>query len=148
MRYILLILCSLFSSLLLADNVTVEQARSLALNFLRTNAQTRGTSPQVRLVWNGEDASTRTTEEPAFYVFNRTDDSGFIIVSGDDIAMPVLGYSFKNNFKAEAMPPNLKEWLAELRRQINDARRKNVTASARTAQYWKNASASIYSIWR
>lgn len=143
MRYILLILCSLFSSLLLADNVTVEQAQSLALSFLRTNAQTRGTSPQVRLVWNGEDASTRTTEEPAFYVFNRTDDSGFIIVSGDDIAMPVLGYSFKNNFKAEAMPPNLKEWLAELRRQINDARRKNVTASARTAQYWKNASASI-----
>lgn len=143
MRYILLILCSLFSSLLLADNVTVEQAQSLALSFLKTNAQTRGTSPQVRLVWNGEDASTRTTEEPAFYVFNRTDDSGFIIVSGDDIAMPVLGYSFKNNFKAEAMPPNLKEWLAELRRQINDARRKNVTASARTAQYWKNASASI-----
>lgn len=143
MRYILLILCSLFSSLLLADNVTVEQAQSLALSFLRTNAQTRGTSPQVRLVWNGEDTSTRTTEEPAFYVFNRTDDSGFIIVSGDDIAMPVLGYSFKNNFKAEAMPPNLKGWLAELRRQINDARRKNVTASARTAQYWKNASASI-----
>lgn len=123
MRNILFILCCFFSGLLLADNVTVEQAQSLAANFFRASTQTRSASPQLQLVWDGEDPSTRTSAtEPAFYVFNRTDSKGFIIVAGDDVAMPVLGYSFENSFKTENMPANLKNWLLGLKGQINEAR--------------------------
>lgn len=151
MKYVLLFLSSLFPSLLLADNVTVEQAKSLATNFFKSSAQTRSTStsPQIQLIWNGEDASTRSTgTEPAFYVFNRTDQKGFIIVSGDDITMPVLGYSFKNEFKSEEMPINLKDWLKSVREQINDARKRNVKPSAKTRQIWNNASSSIGTVER
>ena len=104
MKYIVLLLCNLLPSLLFADNVTVGQAESLAINFFKTGAQTRSASPQVQLVWNSEGTATRSTESPAYYVFNRTDENGFIIVSGDDIAMPVLGYSFKSGFTADNMP--------------------------------------------
>lgn len=151
MKYVLLFLSSLFPSLLLADNVTVEQAKSLATNFFKSSAQTRSTSssPQIQLIWNGEDASTRSTgTEPAFYVFNRTDQKGFIIVSGDDITMPVLGYSFKNEFKSEEMPINLKDWLKSVREQINDARKRNVKPSEKTRQIWNNASSSIGTVER
>lgn len=151
MKYVLLFLSSLFPSLLLADNVTVEQAKSLATNFFKSSAQTRSTStsPQIQLIWNGEDANTRSTgTEPAFYVFNRTDQKGFIIVSGDDITMPVLGYSFKNEFKSEEMPINLKDWLKSVREQINDARKRNVKPSAKTRQIWNNASSSIGTVER
>ena len=141
MRNILFILCCFFSGLLLADNVTVEQAQSLAANFFRASTQTRSASPQLQLVWDGEDPSTRTSAtEPAFYVFNRTDSKGFIIVAGDDVAMPVLGYSFENSFKTENMPANLKNWLLGLKDQINEARNNHFTASATTEQAWKNAS--------
>lgn len=143
MKHILLLACSLIPSLLFADNVTVEQAQSLATHFFQASAQTRSISPQVQLVWNGEELNTRTSAEPAFYVFNRTDEKGFIILSGDDIAMPVLGYSFKNSFTADNMPMNLKEWLQEIRKQINFARSRKLTASAETEQSWKNIYASI-----
>lgn len=143
MKQILFVLCSLLPGLLFADNVTVGQAQSLAVDFFKTSAQTRGASPRLQLVWNGEETGTRASGEPAFYVFDRTDQEGFVIVSGEDVTLPVLAYSFENKFKAEDMPVNLKEWLAELRRQINDVRKKNVTTSAKTAQYWTNVSASI-----
>ncbi|WP_294556737.1 C10 family peptidase [uncultured Bacteroides sp.] len=143
MKQILFVLCSLLPGLLFADNVTVGQAQSLAVNFFKASAQTRGASPRLQLVWNGEEAGTRTSGEPAFYVFDRTDQEGFVIVSGEDVTLPVLAYSFENKFKAEDMPVNLKEWLAELRRQINDVRKKNVTTSTETAQSWANVSASI-----
>lgn len=144
MRNILFILCCFFSGLVLADNVTVEQAKSVATNFFRASTQTRSASPQLQMVWDGEDASTRTaTTEPAFYVFNRTDDKGFIIIAGDDIAMPVLGYSFEHPFKAENMPANLKAWLQGLRSQINEARSNHFTASATIEQAWKYASDNI-----
>lgn len=143
MKRILFVLCSLLPSLLLADNVTVEQAQSLAVNFFKTSAQTRSTSPQIQLVWNGEEVGTRTTGEPTFYVFDRTDQEGFVIVSGEDVTLPVLAYSFENRFKEKEMPVNLKGWLAELRRQINDVRKKNVTTTVRAAQSWTNVAASV-----
>lgn len=60
MRCTLLFLFILLTSRLLADNVTAEQAHALAADFFKTNVQTRNTStsPQLQLVWDGEDLST------------------------------------------------------------------------------------------
>jgi hypothetical protein len=66
MKRILFVLCSLLPSLLLADNVTVEQAQSLAVNFFKTSAQTRSTSPQIQLVWNGEEVVHELPENLLF----------------------------------------------------------------------------------
>ena len=73
MRCTLLFLFILLANRLLADNVTAEQAHALATDFFKTNVQTRSTaaSPQLQLVWDGEDANTRSAGNlPAFYVFN------------------------------------------------------------------------------
>ena len=37
-----------------------------------------------------------TQDTDAYYVFNRENDEGFIIVSGDDKTIPVLGYCDKD----------------------------------------------------
>ena len=83
MRCTLLFLFILLTSRLLADNVTAEQAHALATDFFKTNVQTRSTaaSPQLQLVWDGEDANTRSAGNlPAFYVFNSTDQKGFVLL--------------------------------------------------------------------
>ena len=51
------------------------------------------------------------------------DSDGFVIISGDDVTMPILGYSCSNHFVVENMPPNLLDWMDELRNQINAVRR-------------------------
>lgn len=142
MRYILLFLFIFFSSELLADNVTVAQAQDLAADFFKTNIQTRSTiSPQLQLVWDGEDVSTRSAGNiPAFYVFNATDRKGFVIIAGDDVAMPVLGYSFTDHFVVDGMPANLKGWMNGLKRQINEARTSGLVASVAVAEAWASPS--------
>jgi hypothetical protein len=51
------------------------------------------------------------------YVFN-VDNSGFIIISGDDTVIPVLGYSDQSIFVSESMPLNFKKWLENYKNEI------------------------------
>ncbi|MBD5316395.1 MAG: hypothetical protein HDS11_01815 [Bacteroides sp.] len=58
------------------------------------------------------------TDRPAFYVFNRGVDSGFIIASADDNAVALLGYADSGSFDYAALPDNVRRWLAGYSRQI------------------------------
>ena len=53
-----------------------------------------------------------------YYVFNRGDGEGFIIISGDDQTEPVLGYCDKGSFDYTQAPDNMKALLAEYENQI------------------------------
>lgn len=140
MKHLLLLCFCLFTGMLYADNVSVEQAQSLAANFFKVNAQTRNVSPQLQLVWDGENAQTRIAgTAPAFYVFNRTDSNGFIIVAGDDIALPILGYSYTNSFEIDGMPDNIRNWMNGLRKQINAAREENGIVPPVIVETWQSA---------
>ena len=93
MKYIFFFLI-LFSSkhILLANEITMEQARKVAMSFFCETIRSRGGIPRLQLVWDGESTTTRGGSSPAFYVFNRMDSDGFVIISGDDVTMPILGY--------------------------------------------------------
>lgn len=49
--------------------------------------------------------------QPAFYVFNKVDGQGFAIVSADDRAYTVLGYSDTGNWDENDLPENMRTWL-------------------------------------
>ena len=48
---------------------------------------------------------------PAVYVFNAADEGGFVLVSAEDNARAVLGYSDEGSLDAEQMPANMRAWL-------------------------------------
>ncbi len=54
----------------------------------------------------------------AFYIFNAEHDGGFVIVSGDDRTVPILGYSDKGKISDDNMPDNLRGWLEGYALQI------------------------------
>lgn len=64
-------------------------------------------------------------ETPVFYVFSKAgkSDNGFVIVSADDLAIPVLGYSDDGEFCYDSMPEQMKWWLGEYAAQIEWARK-------------------------
>ncbi|WP_455586510.1 thiol protease/hemagglutinin PrtT [Bacteroides sp.] len=124
------------SSLLWADNVTVSRAEQLARSFWGNRGTTRSAEIQLEYIWNGESVQTRTDAVPAFHVFNRTSEGGFIIISGDDIVAPVLAYSNTGKFEVENMPSNLQDWMGYYREQINWAREQNMPPSASTVELW------------
>ena len=48
---------------------------------------------------------------PAVYAFNAADEGGFVLVSAEDNARAVLGYSDEGSLDAEQMPANMRAWL-------------------------------------
>ncbi|WP_192921567.1 Spi family protease inhibitor, partial [Bacteroides xylanisolvens] len=113
------------------------------MSFFCETIRSRGGIPRLQLVWDGESTTTRGGSSPAFYVFNRMDSDGFVIISGDDVTMPILGYSCSNHFVVENMPPNLLDWMDELRNQINAVREEHVVGTSYISKAWTRASDAI-----
>ena len=72
---------------------------------------------------------------PIYYVFN-INNSGFVIVSADDNAIPVIGYSYESDFKANDLPENLTYWLSGVKKTILDAITNNISATAEIQDSW------------
>ena len=70
------------------------------------------------------------------YIFSS--DNGFVIVSADDRAFPVIAYSDKNPFKVKDMSENVYSWLKSVDKGIqNIADNKGVASEAVKAE-WKS----------
>ena len=84
----------------------------------------------------------QTTETPAYYIFNN-EEGGFVIVSGDDCATPILGYSNEGSIDPNNLPIQLEELLNAYATEIKEAVDNNLQATAEVAESWtayKNAS--------
>lgn len=73
------------------------------------------------------------TGNAGVYVFGRQDNNGYILVSADDLAAPLLGYADSGSFDADDMPEQLKWWLAEYGRQIEYAAANGIAYASREA---------------
>lgn len=121
----------------------------LPITFLYCAAIAQGAviSPEEALqrmiAERGQDLPTRGTGNPellftsrlssgeaAVYVFNNPGTTGYWVLSADDSAAPVLGYSSGGAFNAEEMPEQMKWWIEEYGRQINYARENGIPAYA------------------
>lgn len=111
-----------------AERIPEKQARKIATEFFQHNKPQLAVS-NLRMVLDGETPASRAAGvDPAFYVYNNPNGKGFVIISGDDIAQPVLGYSFENEFLAEQLPEHIEGWMESLKKQINDGRKYGVAS--------------------
>ena len=143
-RFTLLFVAALSVLSMSAAPVDMEQARKIALSFIKSNyPQTRSGQETLTLVWTDGVTGTRSgnsdaiASEPTFYVFDRTDAPGFVVVAGDDAVYPILGYGREQTFSKEGMPSNLRAWFDNYQRQINWLRSHNKQASAATRAAWE-----------
>ncbi len=119
-----LLLCPLSLS---AAVRTPEQAAALAVLF--TNESSVGphkaplTTASLQLV---HERAKLESNEPAFYIFNKSNEGGFVIVSGDDRTEDVLGYSNQGSIDVENVNPNLRFWLNLLQETVSATNDTNV----------------------
>lgn len=101
---------------LLAAPLTPEQAlRRVQGNSALKTPSKSGTSMKLSFSMQTQKG------EPAVYIFDRPASSGYLIVSADDTATPLLGYADSGSFDANNMPPQLEWWLSEYASQIDYA---------------------------
>ena len=70
------------------------------------------------------------------YIFVNAGGAGFVVMSADDIAHPVLGYSENGHFDAASLPSNVAGWLNGYDRAIGEAAAHYSVASDEVAAEW------------
>ena len=125
-KLLLLFNLLLFAAVIQAVPVSKTEAQKKAQQFISGKiAAARGTStPDLQLA---------TADGDNYYVFNVTGQQGFVIVSGDDRAPEILGYSDEGQFDAANIPSNMKAWLQGYADEIQNMP-ENVASSRGTGQ--------------
>ena len=115
-----------------ANPVDPATAKRLATNFWNVECNSTCISDLVDM--------SEQTEFTNMYIFVNQNGPGFIIMSKDDAAIPILGYSGKDNFRTSNMPENLRSWLAGYDRIINLIVTEKIPASDEVIAQWNNIS--------
>ena len=120
-----LLICLAFSFNLsiIAKPINQEDARTNVVNFFKSKAfkrsKIKGKNRQdLNLVFKGR---SELMGYPLYYVFNFTDNSGYVIASGDDSITEVLGYSDEGAFDINNITSDMRWWLSEYERDIKYA---------------------------
>ena len=128
--FLLAIILLAFNSLF-ANPVDVDRAKELGQKFVDANFEQKSSS--LELVY------TANTElgEPCFYVFS-VSNHGFVIVSADDCAHPILGYSEESAFEADDIAPGLGDMMGIYKEAISFGMQTKATATPEIAAEWKS----------
>lgn len=127
-----LFLYCLMTTMLIAAPVGQQTAQKAGLKFLTSVQQMKVGANDFQLAYV---ASSELDGSPCFYVFNAG--NGFVLVSGNDCAQPILGYSTQNRFDATDMPENLKVYLQSYVQQFELAKEQNIEADAKIQREWQ-----------
>jgi len=113
--------------------VNFEKAQGIAQKHLERTQ--RGS--KIKSTQKPQMRTFATVAAPYFVVEKEGD--GFVIISGDDIAVPILGEVDRGSFDKENMPPALLWLLETYERQIEEAVKNGETQDKKTRQLWEQA---------
>ena len=121
--------------------VDVAYALKVAKNFYLQNTFQNSGPVTLSLAYEcktnsnvGRSSDGRTI----YYVFNVGQNNGFVIVSGEDLVQPILGYNSKGSFISDDMPPSVKVWMDKYKTQIVHVIENVSQTTAAITQKWNN----------
>lgn len=120
--------------------VSVEQAQKAGVSFLNNISENTLKSSTIftltlrnDLLSDGiKNKSTSTNPEP-FYLFDINGGNGFLLMSADDVARPVLGYSLNSSFNNLSVADAFYEMLQQFESEIAYATQNNISDSKNRA---------------
>lgn len=147
-RYLIFSLVLAMTAGLMAAPRSVQQAQQEAAQYFNTHANVLrkpAKSQTLAHTWT----SLQTNGTPAFYVFNRGEEDGWVIIAADDQIYTVLGYSDQGHFNAAELPANAFEWLETYSAQIEQAATSNLSAAHATkkAQAYTPVAPIVKTLW-
>ena len=113
-----------------ANPVDVTTAKSLGIKFMKANTEMKSASAELTYTAYADDGTA------AFYVF-AVQPKGFVIVSADDRAKPILGYSTESNFTPQ-LPDGLMTFFENYKAGFSQMYANNDERTAEAVADWTN----------
>ncbi len=120
----------LFTGVVNAKPVSKEIAQTVATNFYSRTLHS--VNPTLTLAYT----ELTGNGQPAYYVFNVNTSEGFVIVSAEDAAHPILGYSNKGPYVIPKDNNNVAWWMNCRKQEIAYARTNNMLATSDITNEW------------
>lgn len=102
-----------------ASTVHVPEALEIARKFFIKNSSPNSFRPAP---FSADFVVAHTAVDKQgdvdYYVINRSNDAGYVVVSGDDAIIPVIGYADEGKFDTTEVPESMQWWLNECQREI------------------------------
>jgi hypothetical protein len=106
-----------------AAPVSQDTAKKVALNWMNEKSNKGLTDGDV----SAPTGAKRDSSSP-YYIFNFNSD-GWAIISGDDIAYPVIAYSETGVYTNTTLPPAFEEWMNNISQQVSSSANKTLRSS-------------------
>ena len=119
----LLVVCCLLLAVVVcrAESISVDSAATIANKFLSANRASW--QVDIRKSPGQPYAFSKGGSSAACYIFKGSGNRGFVVVAADDVARPILGYSFDAKVpETDDLPPAMQDWLEDIEQQIRAAK--------------------------
>lgn len=114
--------------------VSLQRATEVADRFLQLSSPAGPNRAPARARLAGASAP-----QSKYYVFEN-EAGGFVIVAGDDVAYPILGYSNDTQWNTDDVPSHVQAWLDGYSTQIQWAQDHDIQPDSTTIEAWKRIS--------
>lgn len=113
----------LLPAVMLAGPITREQAKQKAESYLSSCKGSRMLKPVTtgKKLAPGKNRGAADSFD-TYYVFNRGENEGFVIVAGDDQIDGVMGYTDNGEFDYQNLPDNMRDWLDDYAAYIENVK--------------------------
>ena len=110
-------------AVMLAGPITREQAKQKAESYLSSCKGSRMLKPVTtgKKLAPGKNRGAADSFD-TYYVFNRGENEGFVIVAGDDQIDGVMGYTDNGEFDYQNLPDNMRDWLDDYAAYIENVK--------------------------
>lgn len=108
-----------------------DEAGRLAVVFLKAKMNNSPEVPELAGTINDKK------QNPAIYIF-RLPDHGFILISAEKAAFPILAYSFRDIWPKETLPDNLNIWIDNYVSQVGQIRSSGLKPDQKIKDAWEH----------
>ncbi len=117
-----------------SQQVSLETAQKVASHFITFNMPPDGAAKQESFQLT--DCYTKSQDEQEVYFVFKLSPKGFIIISGDYRAVPILAYSFHNNYYPHNLSPALQAWMEAYSNQLTSVISEDNPDQAEANELW------------
>lgn len=137
-----------FCSILHAKPISIEKAKKVAVNqlfdapvALKEKALSEADTYVLKVYTFTKNSNN------VYYVLNMIPD-GWVIISADDIAYPIIAYSHTGHYEEDGHPPAFDEWMENVKKEINSAIENQLTQLPETAAAWERLESPLENLDR
>ena len=105
---------------LIGNNIDQRTATIVAQNYFNFISNGQVANLNLSFTKKLDDGS------PLYFAFNNLNNQGFIIISGDNAAIPILAYALNGNFNAENMHSSIESWLQTYVLELEYIKKNNI----------------------